>query len=156
MLCTLSIWYEMVIDIQIGVFMFSSEIFVSIIPSMVSNSIMDSDKKPYSSGHVLRIEPKNIEWISKFPIDTAKLKEAGWYTLCERIGDYNVEVTKSFCQNFKDSVVNVGGFEFSVIEESIAQDIGIAHEGEKLFKRQPIDEDYGRFLLPAHRNPDWG
>ena len=90
MLCTLSIWYEMVIDIQIGVFMFSSEISVSNILSTTSNSIMDSDKKPCSSGHVLRNEPKSIEWMIKFPLTTAKLKEVGWYTLCEKIGGYEV------------------------------------------------------------------
>ena len=94
--------------------MFSSEISISSILSTTLNSIMDFYKKPCSSSHVLRIEPKNIEWMSKFPLATANLKEEGWYTSCERIGDYNVEVTKSFCQNFKDSVVKVGGFEFPV------------------------------------------
>ena len=62
--------------------------------------------------------------------------------MCEKIWDYNVEVTKSFCQNLKGSVVNVGWFDFSVTKESIAQAIGIAPEGEKWFKRQSIDEDY--------------
>ena len=70
--------------------MFSSEIYVSSVVSTTSNSIMDSDKKPRSSGHVLRIEPKNIEWMSKFPLATTKLKEASRYTLCEKIGGYEV------------------------------------------------------------------
>ena len=76
MLCTSLIWYETLIDLQIGVYMFSFEIYVSCVVSTALNSIMDSDKKPYSSGHVLRIEPKSIEWMSKFPLTTAKLKEA--------------------------------------------------------------------------------
>ena len=122
--------------------MFSSEIFVSSVVSTTLNSIMDSDKRPRSSGHVLRIEPQDVEWMSKLPLVVANLKEASWYTLCERIGDYHREVTKSFCHNFKDSAVNVGGLEFSVTEESIAQAIGIAREGEKWYKRQSIDEYY--------------
>ena len=66
-----------------------------------------------------------------------------------------LEVTKSFCQNFKGLVVNIGGFKFPVTEESTAQPIGIAPEGEIWFKIQSIDEYYEQFLLPAHRNPDW-
>ena len=50
-------------------------------------------------------------------------------TLCERIEDFNVEVTKSFSHNFKGLVVNIGGLEFPVTEESIAQAIGVAPEG---------------------------
>ena len=45
--------YEMVIDLQRGVFMFSYEIYVSSVVSTASNSIMDLDKKPHSSGPVL-------------------------------------------------------------------------------------------------------
>ena len=130
-LCTLSVQYEMVIDLQRGFFMFSYEIYVSSVVSTTSNSIMDSDEKPHSNGHVLRIEPHNVEWMSKLPLVVAKLKEAGWYTLCERIGDYHIEVMKYFCQNFKDSVVNDGGLEFSITNESISHAIGITPKGEK-------------------------
>ena len=72
----------------------------------------------------------------------------------ERIGDYHIEVTKSFCQNCKGSTVKVGGLEFVVKEENIAHAIGIVPEDEKWYKRQSIDEDYCEFLLPTHKNPD--
>ena len=93
--------------------------------------------------------------MGKITLVVAKVKEAGWYALCERIVDYHIEVTKSFCHNFKDSTVNVGGLEFSVTKESIAHAISIAPKGEKWYKRQSIDEYYGQFLLPTHRDPVW-
>ena len=115
--------------------------------------MLAKDKKgDWFEWKLLKFELENMEWTEKIPHYVQKLKEAGWYTLCERIRDYNVEVTKSFCHNFKDSVVNVGGFEFPITKESIAQVIGITLEGEKCFKRQSIDEYYGQFLLPAHIN----
>ena len=55
--------------------------------------------------------------------------------MCERIGDYNVELTESFCENFNDLVVNIAGFDFPIREESISQAIGITLKGEKWFKR---------------------
>ena len=68
--------------------------------------------------------------MSEIPLATAKLKEASWFTLCEWIGDHNVEVTKYFSHNFKGSIVNIGGLEFPVTEESIAQAIGVAPGGK--------------------------
>ena len=38
----------------------------------------------------------------------------------ERIGEYHIGVTRSFCQNFDGSVVKIAGIEFAVIEETIA------------------------------------
>ena len=48
---------------------------IASVVSTISNSIMDSDKKPRSSGHVIRIQPKNVQWMGKFPLVVAKLKE---------------------------------------------------------------------------------
>ena len=73
----------------------------------------------------------------------------------ERIGAYHIGVTRSFCQNFDGSIVNIRGLEFAVTEESISQAIGVIHVGEKWYKRQSINEDYSQFLLPAHKDPDW-
>ena len=57
--------------------MFSSRIYVYSAMSTASNSVMDLDKKPCSSGHVLRIEPQNVEWMSKLPLAIENVKEAG-------------------------------------------------------------------------------
>ena len=51
--------------------------------------------------------------------------------------------------------MNIGGIEFEVMEETIAQAMGIIPEGETWYKRQSIDEDYSNFLLPVHKNPNW-
>ena len=73
----------------------------------------------------------------------------------ERMGEYHIGVTRYFCQNFDGSAVKIGGLEFAMIEETIAQDICVILEGEKWYKRQSIDEDYNQFLLPANENPNW-
>ena len=50
--------------------------------------------------------------------------------MCERIHGYNIEFTKHFALNFKGSVVDFGGFEFQVTEDSISTSIGVIVEGE--------------------------
>ena len=61
---------------------------------------------------------------------------------------------KVFCQSFDGLVVKIGGLEFVVTEEIIAQAMGVIPEGEKWYKKQSINEDYNDFLLPTHKNLD--
>ena len=93
MLCTLSVCYEIVFGLQRGfLLMFASQSSVSSTVSMTSNSEIEPNKKS-RSGHVLRVDPQSIAWIEKFPAAVETIKKAGWYSMCERIGDYHVEVT---------------------------------------------------------------
>ena len=134
--------------------MLSSQGCISSAASTVSVSAMEMDRKPRTSGHLLRIEPQSVEWMRKIPLAVEKLKEAGWFSMFERIREYHIGITRSFCQIFDGSIVNIGGLEFEVMEEAIVQDIGVIPKGKKWYKRQSINEDYNQFLLPSHKNPD--
>ena len=93
MLYTLSVCYEILFGLQRGIFfMFASQSSVSSTVSMTSNSEIEPNKKS-RSGYVLWVEPHSIAWMEKFPTSVEKIKKAGWYSMCERIGDYHVEVT---------------------------------------------------------------
>ena len=43
----------------------------------------------------------------------------------------------------------------SVDEESIAEAIGVPAQGEKWFKQQDFQGNYGEFLLPGFEKLDW-
>ena len=72
--------------------MLASQSYVSSTVSTTSNSEMEPNKKSHS-GHVLQVEPQSIAWMEKFLAAIEKIKKPGWYSMCERIGDYHVEVT---------------------------------------------------------------
>ena len=119
------------------------------------NTAMSVDKKIQPSGHLLKIEPSNVEWMQKSPLALEILKKIGWYGMFEKIAEHHIGVTKYFYESFDGSRVQVGGFEFTVSEESISHAIGVVLEGKRWYKRQNINEYYSQFLLPAHKNPDW-
>ena len=116
---------------------------------------MSVDRKTQPSGHKMRIEPSNVEWMQKLPQALETVKKIGWYNMFERIEEHHVEVTKSICQIFKGSRVRIGGLSFIVIEETISHAIGVLPKGERWYKRKTINEDYSQYLLPTHKNPGW-
>ena len=75
---------------------------------------MSVDKKFRPSGHLLRTEPSNVDWMQKFPSALEKVKEIGWYVMFEKIAEHHIGVTKAFCQIFYGSTVKVRGLEFTV------------------------------------------
>ena len=136
-------------------FFHTSQRSCSSVAFAVHNPAMSVDRKIRSSGHLLRTEPSNVEWIQKFPLALERVKKIGWYNMFERIAEHHIGVTKSFCQSFDGSRVQVGGLNFRVIEESISHAIVVLPEGERWYKRKTINEDYSQYMLPAHKNPDW-
>ena len=58
---------------------------------------MSVDRKFRPSGHLLRIESSDVEWMQKFPSALEKVKEIGWYVMFEKIAEHHIGVTKSFC-----------------------------------------------------------
>ena len=75
---------------------------------------MSVDRKARPSGHKLRTEPSNVEWMQKLPQALETVKKIGWYNMFEMIAKHHVEVTKAFCQSFKGSRVRIGGLSFIV------------------------------------------
>ena len=116
---------------------------------------MSVDRRTRPSGHLLRTEPSNVEWMQKFPLALERVKKIGWYNMFKRIAEHHIEVTKAFCQIFDGSRVQVGGSNFTVTEESILHAIDVLPEGERWCKRKTINEYYSQYLFPAHKNIDW-
>ena len=63
------------------------------------------------------------------------MKNAGWFSLCERLRGHKIQVTNSFVNNYKDYVVNFQTLTFKVDEATIAEATDIPYEGEKCFKK---------------------
>ena len=116
----------------------------SSVASTICNPAISVDRKTQPSGHNLRTEPSNIEWMQKLPQALETVKKMGWYNMFERITEHHVEVTKAFCQVFNGSRVRIGGLSFIVIEETISHAIGVLQEGETWYKRKTINEDYSQ------------
>ena len=75
---------------------------ISSVVSIVSISAMELDRKPHPSGHFLRIEPSNVEWMHKIPLAVEKVKEVGWYAMFERIREYHIGFTRYFVKILMD------------------------------------------------------
>ena len=127
----------------------------SSVASAIHNPAMSVDQKIRPSGHLLRTEPSNVEWMQKFPLSLERVKNIGQYNMFERIAEHHIEVTKAFCQNFNGSRVQVRGLNFTFTEEFILHAICVLPEGERWYKRKTINEDYSQYLLLAHKNTDW-
>ena len=100
-------------------------------------------------GLICRLEPDNTQWILHFPISTQLMKNAGWFSFCEKLQGYHTHVTRAFIKNYKEGVVHLKSLKTMVNEESIAEAIGVPAQGERWFKQQDFEGNYGEFLLPG-------
>ena len=64
-------------------------------------------------------------------------------------------MTRALIKNYKDGVVEFKNLRVTVNEESIAEAIGVLAQGEKWFKQQDFQGNYGEFLLPGFEKLDW-
>ena len=103
----------------------------SSVASTFYNLAMSVERVIRPSGHLLRTKPSNVEWMHKFPSALERVKKIGWYNMFKRIAEHHVEVTKSFCQSFNGSRVQIGGLDFTFIEETFSHAIGVFPEGER-------------------------
>ena len=77
------------------------------------------------------------------------MKTAGWFSLCEQMKGYDLQVKNDFIQNYKDSVVYFKTLVFTVDEATIVEDIGVPTEGEKWFKQHLFEVNLSQFLFPS-------
>ena len=82
------------------------------------------------------------------------MRNAGWFSFCEKLQGYNTQVTRAFIKNYK-GVVQLKNLKAVVNEESIAEAIGVPAQGERWFKQQDFRGNYGDFLLPGFEKLDW-
>ena len=81
---------------------------------------MSVDRKIQPSGHLLRTEPSNVEWMQKFPLALKRVKKIGWYDMSEKIAEHHIGVTKAFCnilwiysQSWRFGIYSHRGFYFA-------------------------------------------
>ena len=109
----------------------------------------DNMMKRKPGGLICRLEPDNTPWIMQFSRSAQLMRNAGWFPFCERLQGYNMQVTHAFIKNYRDGVVDFKNLRVTVDEESIAKAIGVPVQGEKWFKQQDFQGNYGEFLLPG-------
>ena len=85
-------------------------------------------------GLICRLEPDNTQWIMQFPRSAQLMRNAGWFSFCEKLQGYNTQVTRAFIKNYKEGVVRLKNLKAMVNEESIAEVIGVPAQGERWFK----------------------
>ena len=83
------------------------------------------------------------------------MKTVGWFSLCEQMKRYDLQVTNAFIQNYKDSVVDLKTLVFILDGAMIAEAIGGPAEGDKWFKQHLFEVNLSQFLLPIFENIDW-
>ena len=65
------------------------------------------------------------KWVDKFPRSLEMMRNTGCFPLCERMQGHNVQVTKDFIKNWKDSVVHFETLNIGVDEITISESIGV-------------------------------
>ena len=53
------------------------------------------------------------------------MRNAGWFSFCEKLQGYHTQVTMAFIKNYKDGMVQLKSLKIMVNEESIAEAIGV-------------------------------
>ena len=57
-------------------------------------------------------------------------------------------MTRAFIKNYREGVVDFKSLRVRLDEESIVEAIGLPSKGEKWFKQQDFQGNYGEFLFP--------
>ena len=85
-------------------------------------------------GLICRLKPDNTQWILQFPRSSQLMRNAGWFTFCEKLQGYHTQVTMAFIKELQIWNGSSQDFKSMVNEESIAEAIGVPAQGERWFK----------------------
>ena len=107
------------------------------------------------SGKINRFDPTDTSWATKFPKCAALFRGAGWFSFFEKIIGFNLEVSHHFSQNLINGTVTFNTLKFELMEDLIAEAIGIPIDGESWFKKIPFSFDPNDFLLLGNKALDW-
>jgi hypothetical protein len=106
-----------------------------------------------------RHEPEtyaDLETLPEYKATKEILKRAGWEPFLRKFNGYNDAVTLQFALNFDGETAKVGGMEFRVTEEFIAEAVELPTSGQRWMKGQPVDKAlYVKLLKPQYRNTKW-
>ena len=133
---------------------FEHEIYPSVLKKWPSRITMAVMKK--LDGKICRLELENVKWAEEFPRCAEMMRNAWWFSLCEKFRGHNLEVTNAFVNNYKDFVVNFQTLNFRVNEATVAEATSMSPERERWFKKHLFEVDLSMFLLPGFEKLDWG
>ena len=97
------------------------------------------------SGNINRFKPTDTSWAIKFPECAALLRTTGWFSFFNKTTGFNPEVSHHFTQNFINEIVTFNTLMFELIEDLIAEAIGVPTYGESWFKKIPSSFDPNYF-----------
>ena len=87
-----------------------------------------------------RFEISGSELIEANQEIAKKFKKMGWAHFFRSFDGHHAEITKIFAMNFEDDRVQIGGFEFVINEDKIAQATKLPQVGERWFKGTVVNK----------------
>jgi hypothetical protein len=106
-----------------------------------------------------RHEPEtyaDLETLPEYKATKEILKRAGWEPFLRKFNGYNDAITLQFALHFDGETAKVGGLEFRVTEEFIAEAVELPTTGQRWMKGQPVDKELCvQLLKPQYRNMKW-
>jgi hypothetical protein len=91
-----------------------------------------------------RHEPETYVDLEALPEHKATkeiFKRAGWEPFLRKFNGYNDAITLQFALHFDGETAKVGGLEFRVTEEFIAEAVELPTTGQRWMKGQPVDKE---------------
>jgi hypothetical protein len=106
-----------------------------------------------------RHEPEtyaDLEALPEYKATKEIFKQAGWEPFLKKFNGYDDAITLQFALHFNGETAKVGGLEFRVTEEFIAEAIELPTTGQRWMKGQPVDKELCvQLLKPQYRNTKW-
>jgi hypothetical protein len=106
-----------------------------------------------------RHEPEtyvDLEALPKYKATKEIFKQAGWEPFLRKFNGYNDAITLQFELHFDGETTKVGGLEFRVTEEFIAEAVDFPTTGQRWMKGQPVDKELCvQLLKPQYRTTKW-
>jgi hypothetical protein len=98
----------------------------------------------------------DLEDLPEYKATREIFKQAGWESFLKKFNGYDDAITLQFALHFDGETAKVGGLEFRVTEEFIAEAIELPTTGQRWMKGQPVDKELcAQLLKPQYRNMKW-
>jgi hypothetical protein len=98
----------------------------------------------------------DLETLPEYKSTKEIFKRAGWEPFLRKFNGYNDAITLQFTLHFDGETTKVGGLEFRVTEEFIAEAVELPTTGQRWMKGQPVDKELCvKLLKPQYRNTKW-
>ena len=113
------------------------------IPSVFTSPFISS-RSPESAGETMsplnRFEISGFELIEANQEVAKRFEKMGWVNFFRCFDGHHVEITKMFAMSFEDDRVQIGGFEFVINEDKIAEATNLPQVGERWFKGTMVNK----------------